>query len=173
MYQCHTVASAFNNRIVTFVNPTDDYNCVICHHVADKLVRCSGYCAGMFCKGCTVEYLSRGSTKCPVCNIESVTLSDEPVLRGQIEKLQIYCPNNGTNQSIIDLTHDDATVGKKRKASPDETESHKCVWKSKYGELATHLKECRFASNSYHYYHYHYDYYYYYYYHYYDYYHIQ
>ena len=152
MYQCQTIASAFNNRVVTFVNPTDEYNCVICHHVADELVRCSGYCAGMFCKGCTVQYLSqRGSTKCPVCNIEFVTFSNEPILRGYIDKLQIYCPNNGTNhQAIIDLTHDNTTVGKKRKASPDETEGHKCVWKGKYGELATHLKECRFASNNYH-----------------------
>ena len=62
-----TVASAFGNRIVTFVDIDNEYNCVICMQVADEPVRCSGLCAGILCNGCMQQALACNRS-CPSRN---------------------------------------------------------------------------------------------------------
>ena len=65
----HTIASALNKRVVTFVNTVDDdYECVICMQVADDPVRCSRLCRAIFCNGCMKQALAKQKKKtCPYC----------------------------------------------------------------------------------------------------------
>jgi hypothetical protein len=129
-----TVASSLDNRIVTFVDINDEYDCVICMQVADEPVRCSGLCAGIFCGGCMQQAL-RGKKTCPSCKKARITALKDVVLRNQIMKHQVCCINKGNA--------DDATKtsnNRKRKASSDE----KCTWTGKYDELSTHMKQCDF-----------------------------
>ena len=130
-----TVASALDNRIVTFVNINDEYNCVICMQVADEPVRCSGMCAGIFCNGCMEQALTR-SNSCPSCNREDIAAPKDVILRNQIMKHQVYCINKGSGSD----TDKAARTNRKRKASPEE----KCTWTGQYDEISTHMKQCNF-----------------------------
>ena len=129
-----TVASALDNRIVSFVDINDEYNCVICMQVADEPVRCSGLCAGIFCGGCMQQALRLKKT-CPSCKKARINALKDMVLRNQIMKHQVYCINKG----IADEATKTSNI-RKRKASSDE----KCTWTGKYDELSTHMKQCDF-----------------------------
>ena len=83
-----TVASALDNRIVSFVDINDEYNCVICMQVADEPVRCSGLCAGIFCGGCMQQSLARNRS-CPSCKKARITALKDVVLRNMIMKNQV------------------------------------------------------------------------------------
>ena len=85
-----TVASSLDNRIVTFVDIDNEYNCVICMQIADDPVRCSGLCAGILCNGCMQQALTR-SDSCPSCKMNDITAPNDVVLRNQIMKHQVYC----------------------------------------------------------------------------------
>ena len=129
-----TVASALDNRIVSFVDISDEYNCVICMQVADEPVRCSGLCAGIFCGGCMQQAL-RGKKTCPSCKKARIKALKDMVLRNQIMKHQVYCLNKGSADEATKTSNN-----RKRKASSDET----CTWIGKYDELSTHMKQCDF-----------------------------
>ena len=125
-----SVASALNNRIVTFVNINDEYNCVICMQIADDPVRCSGLCAGIFCNGCMQQAL-RGKKTCPSCNLATSAALKDVVLRNQIMKHQVYCTNKSNGWTV-------KSSNRKQKAAPDQ----KCKWTGKYDELSRHMKQC-------------------------------
>ena len=127
-----TVASALNNKVVTFVDIDHEYNCVICMQIADEPVRCSGMCAGIFCNGCMQQALTR-STSCPLCTKTNITVFRDVVLRNQIMKHQVNCINKSTIAAV-------ATSTRKRKASPND----KCIWIGKYDELVAHLNQCEY-----------------------------
>ena len=132
-----TIASALNNRVVTFVDIDNDFDCVICMNVADNPVRCSGMCAGIFCGGCMRQALARNRS-CPSCKKANITALKDVVLRNQIMKHQVYCIKNSGSGSADEATK--TSNNRKRKASSDE----KCTWTGKYDELSTHLKQCGF-----------------------------
>jgi len=130
-----TVASALNNKVVTFVSGIDSiFNCVICLQVADEPVRCSGMCAGVFCNGCMQQALTRRSN-CPTCDIETSNVPRrDVVLRNQIMNNQVFCFNDGTDILTTRST-------RKRKAAADD----KCTWTGKYDQLAAHLNQCDYG----------------------------
>ena len=129
-----TIASALDNRIVTFVDINDEYNCVICMQVADEPVRCSGLCAGIFCGGCMQQSLARNRS-CPSCKKNDITAPKDVVLRNQIMKHQVHCINKGNADEVTKTSNN-----RKRKATSDE----KCTWTGKYDDLSTHMKQCDF-----------------------------
>ena len=129
-----TVASALDNRIVTFVDINDQYNCVICMQVADEPVRCSGLCAGIFCGGCMQQSLAR-SRSCPSCKKADITAPKDVILRNQIMSNQVYCINKGS-----DTDKADGAIFmdiRKRKTAPDGDKLT-----GKYDQLAAHLNQC-------------------------------
>lgn len=127
-----TIASALNNRVITFVSIDTEYNCAICMQIADEPVRCSGMCAGIFCNGCMTLALAR-SRSCPLCTKTNITAFKDVVLRNQIMKHEVNCVNKG--QAIVATT-----TTRKRKANPND----KCTWTGRYDELAAHLNHCDF-----------------------------
>ena len=128
-----TKASLLNNKIVTFVNIDNDFNCVICMQVSDEPVRCNGMCAGIFCDVCMKECLAH-IKKCPSCNLKDITAKKDVLVRNQIMKHQVFCINSSNT------TNQDQATSRKRKASSDV----KCSWTGRYDELSTHLKQCEF-----------------------------
>ena len=118
-----TIASALNNRVVTFVDIDNDFDCVICMQVADNPVRCSSMCAGIFCERCMQQSLARDAS-CPSCKKANITALKDVVLRNQIMKHQVYClNNNGSGSASADV---------------------KCKWIGNYDQLADHLTQCEY-----------------------------
>ena len=136
----HTTASSLNNRVVSFVNTVDnDYNCVICMQVADDPVRCSAFCAALFCKGCMKQALADKKKKiCPTCMKSTQVNPIDVFTRNQILKHDVYCVNKDNDQSD-DIDQHTSTDSRKRKAGPDDD---KCIWIGKYDQLPAHLNQC-------------------------------
>jgi len=138
-----TVASALNNRVVSFVNPVDkDFNCVICKLVADEPVRCNAMCDAIFCNGCMKKALHDQKKKTcpnPECNQLRTKVNPTDVrAKKQILKHDVYCLNKGNDQSD-NIDQHTCTDSRKRKAAPDD---EKCTWIGKYDQLAAHLNQC-------------------------------
>ena len=127
-----TIASALDNRVLTFVNIDNDFDCVICMNVADSPVRCSGLCAGIFCDGCMRQALVHNSS-CPSCKKANITAPKDVVLRNMIMKHHVYCPNKSNGWTTI-------KTNRKQK----EALNQKCKWIGKYDEISTHMKQCSF-----------------------------
>lgn len=129
-----TIASALDNRVVTFVNIGNVFNCAICMQVADDATRCSCFCAGIFCNKCINQALTR-KKKCPSCNKDKITASIDVLVRNQIMEHAVFCTNKAVDPDV-----NDANTDRKRKASSNE----KCTWTSKYDDLRAHLNVCEY-----------------------------
>ena len=127
-----TIASAFDNRVVTFVDISDKFDCVICLNVADDPVRSSLNCISIFCNGCMRQALAH-RRHCPTCDEEIANETDirklrDSHIRKDIFNYAVYC----INQTDDNIDHN----SRKRK------EDGKCTWIGKYDQLAAHLNQC-------------------------------
>jgi len=90
--------------------------------IADEPVRCSGMCTGIFCNSCIEQVCNKhgGTGTCPSCKKSNTVFSKDLILRNQILKHQVYCPNKGTTSTTTTTT----TSKKKRKNCQDDM----CQW---------------------------------------------